>query len=88
MIGGHFGATLESLWSSLGPLCVYECDFKILLRDFQIIFIFPIYFNDFIKLLGHLEATLGNFWVTLRLLSVYNGGFGSLLSHFGATLGT
>ena len=79
---------MESLWSSLGPLYVYECDFKILLRDFQIIHIFPIYFNGFIKLLGHLEATLGNFWVTLGLLSVYDGGFGSLLGHFGATLGT
>ena len=88
MIGGHFGATLESLWSSLGPLYVYECDFKILLRDFQIIHIFPIYFNDFIKLLSHLEATLGNFWVTLRLLSVYDGGFGSLSGYFGVTLGT
>ena len=88
MIGGHFGATLESLWSSLGPLYVYECDFRILLQDFEIILIFPIYFNDFIKLLGHLEATLGNFWVTLTLLSVYDGGFGSLLGHFGATLGT
>ena len=43
VIGGHFGATLESLWSSLGPLYVYECDFKILLRDFQIILIFLTY---------------------------------------------
>ena len=88
MIGGHFGATLESLWSSLGPLYVYECDFKILLQAFQIILNFPIFLNDFIKLLGHLEATLGNFWVTLTLLSVYDGGFGSLFGHFGVTLGT
>ena len=55
VIGGHFGATLESLWSSLGPLYVYECDFKFLLRDFQIIFIFPIYLNGFIKLRGRKE---------------------------------
>ena len=40
VIGGHFGATLESLWSSLGPLYIYECDYKIPLRYFQIILIF------------------------------------------------
>ena len=55
---------------------------------FQKTFIFPTEFNDFIIIWGHLEATLGNFWVTLGLLWVYDGGFGSLLGHFGVTLGT
>ena len=38
---------------------------------------------DFIIIWGHLEATLGNFWVTLGLLWVYDGGFGSFWGHFG-----
>ena len=37
---------------------------------------------------AHLGAALGYFWVTLELLWVYDGGFGSLLDHFGVTLGT
>ena len=41
MIWGHFGGTLGPLWISLASLYVYECDFKIILRDFQIIFIVP-----------------------------------------------
>ena len=39
---------------------------------FQKTFIFPMDFNDFIILWGHLEATLGNFWVTLGLLWRYD----------------
>ena len=55
---------------------------------FKKTFIFPIEFYDFIIIWGHLEATLGNFWVTLGLLWVYDGGFGSLLGHFGVILGS
>ena len=45
---GHFG----SLWNSLGSLYAYECDFKIILRHFQILIIFPTYFDGFIKRRG------------------------------------
>ena len=58
----EFGATWGLVWGHFGHFGVtLSCDdyFRVKLGRFQKIFIFPIDFNDFIQLLGHLGATLG-----------------------------
>ena len=64
-----FGVTLGSLSShfgvilgSLGLLWVYESYFGVILVRFHEIRIFPIYFNDFIKVWGEFWIDLGLHW--------------------------
>ena len=59
--GGHFAylcVILRLLWAS-------EACFGVIMLHFQKTLISQIEFNDFIIIWDHLEATLGNFWVTL-----------------------
>ena len=62
-----------------------------ILACFQKTFIFPIDFNDFIKLWGQLGVTLGSLWDTFvqfgATLGSPWGHFGSLWGHFGVALG-
>ena len=65
----HFGVTSGSLWShfgvilgSLGLLWVYESYFGVILARFHEILIFPICFNDFIKVWGEFWIDLGLLW--------------------------
>ena len=59
--------------------------------DFQKTLIFPIDFNDFIKLWGQLGVTLGSLWDTFvqfgATLGSLWGHFGSLWGHFAVALG-
>ena len=71
---GHLMVTLQSLWIHLWYM-------KVL---FQKTFIFPTYFNDFIKLFGGLWVDLGLLWDRFWHMKV---NLGPLWGHFGATLG-
>ena len=72
---GHLMVTLQSLWIHFGYM-------KVL---FQKTFIFPTYFNDFIKLFGGLWVDLGLLWDRFRHMKV---NLGPLWGHFGVTLGS
>ena len=69
----HFGVTLGSLWGQFGYLWVtlghlmvtsqsLWSHFGYMKVRFQKTFIFPTYFNDFIKLLAELWVDLGLLW--------------------------
>ena len=72
---GNFGATLASVWVSLGSVWVSVADFAPLDESYRShfghikarvkkTFIFLADFNDFIKFMGELCITLGHFGVT------------------------